>query len=74
MSIKSFLMKKMLKSQMKGVPEAEQDKMIAMIEKNPELFQKMGTEIQAEMKAGKNQMEASMSVAKKYEEELKKVM
>lgn len=67
-------MKKMLKSQMKGVPEAEQDKMIAMIEKNPELFQKMGTEIQAEMKAGKSQMEASMSVAKKYEEELKKVM
>lgn len=67
-------MKKMLKSQMKGVPEAEQDKMIAMIEENPELFQKMGAEIQVEMKAGKSQMEASMSVAKKYEEELKKVM
>ncbi|MFA7216695.1 MAG: hypothetical protein WC095_01785 [Candidatus Paceibacterota bacterium] len=74
MSIKTFLMKKMLKAQMKGVPEAEQDKMIAMIEKNPELFQKMGTEIQAEMKTGKSQMEASMSVAKKYQEELKKIM
>lgn len=74
MSLKNFLMKKMLKSQMKGIPEAEQDKMIALIEKNPELFQKMGMEIQAEMKAGKSQMEASMSVAKKYEEELKKIM
>ena len=39
MSIKTFLMKKMMAQQLKGVPQAEQDKMLAMIEKNPDLFQ-----------------------------------
>ncbi len=71
MSIKTFLMKKMLASQMKGVPQAEQDKILTMIEKNPDLFQKIGTEVQAEMKKGKDQMAATMEVVKRYEAELK---
>jgi 2-oxo-4-hydroxy-4-carboxy--5-ureidoimidazoline (OHCU) decarboxylase len=71
MSIKTFLMKKMLASQMKGVPQAEQDKILTMIEKNPDLFQKIGTEVQAEMKKGKDQMAATMEVVKRYESELK---
>lgn len=74
MSIKNFLMKKMLKAKMKGVPEAEQDKMIELIEKNPELFQKIGMEVQQKMKEGKDQMAASMEVMQKYQEELKKIM
>jgi 2-oxo-4-hydroxy-4-carboxy--5-ureidoimidazoline (OHCU) decarboxylase len=71
MSIKTFLMKKMLASQMKGVPQAEQDKILTMIEKNPDLFQKIGTKVQAEMKKGKDQMAATMEVVKRYEAELK---
>jgi len=71
MSMKTFLMKKMLASQMKGVPQAEQDKLFAMIEKNPELFQKIALEVQEEMKKGKNQMAATMEISKKYESELK---
>lgn len=71
---KNFLMKQMLKRQMKGVPEAEQEKMIAMIEKDPELFQKIALEIQSEMKSGKDQMAATMSVTKKYESELRELM
>lgn len=74
MSIKNFLMKKMLKSQMKGIPESEQDKMISMIEKNPELFQKIAEETQVLMKTGKDQMTAAMEVMKKYETDLKKIM
>jgi 2-oxo-4-hydroxy-4-carboxy--5-ureidoimidazoline (OHCU) decarboxylase len=74
MSLKTFLMKKMMASQMKGVPQAEQDKLLTLIEKNPELFQKMGLEIQEEMKKGKDQMTAGMEVAKKYENELKKLI
>lgn len=61
----------MLASQMKGVPQAEQDKILTMIEKNPDLFQKIGTEVQAEMKKGKDQMAATMEVVKRYEAELK---
>ena len=74
MGLKDFLMKKMLASKMKGVPQEEQDKIFNMIEKNPDLFQKMGLEIQEEMKKGKDQMTASMEVAKKYESELKNIM
>jgi 2-oxo-4-hydroxy-4-carboxy--5-ureidoimidazoline (OHCU) decarboxylase len=74
MSIKTFLMKKMLANQMKGVPQAEQDKILAILEKDPSLFQKIAEETQAEMKKGKDQQEAALFVAKKYETELKKLM
>ena len=58
-------------SQLKGVPQAEQDKLFAMIDKNPELFQKIALETQEEMKRGTAQMDAVMKVAKKHEAELK---
>lgn len=74
MSIKDFFLKKMLASKMKGVPQEEQDKIFSMIEKNPDFFQKLGTEIQEEMKRGKDQMSATMAVVKKYESELKGMM
>ena len=74
MSIKTFLMKKMLANQMKGVPQAEQDKIFNMLEKDPALFQKIAEETQAEMKNGKGQQDAALFVAKKYEAELKKLM
>ncbi|MES2213389.1 MAG: hypothetical protein V4473_00935 [Patescibacteria group bacterium] len=64
-------MKKMLASQMKGVPQAEQDKIFTMIEKNPALFEKIGGEVQEEMKKGTSQMDATMKVVKRYESELK---
>lgn len=71
---KNFLMKKMLKSKMKDLPEAEQDKMIQAIEKNPEFFQNVATEVQAKMKEGKDQMTATMEVMRKHQEELRKIM
>ena len=42
---------------MKGVPQAEQDKVFTMLEKNPDLFQKIGLEVQEEMKHGKRSEE-----------------
>jgi len=74
MSLKSFLLKKLLKSKMKDVPEAEQDKMLALIEKNPELFQKIAVEVQSKMKEGKDQMAATMEVMQKYQAELQGLM
>ena len=67
-------MKKMLTQQMKGVPQPEQDKIFAILEKDPGLFQKIAEETQAEMKTGKSQTDAALFVAKKYEAELKKLM
>ncbi len=71
---KEMLMKKMLKSKMKDMPEAEQEKMIKLVTENPELFQKIATEIQVKMKEGKTQMAASMEVMKAHQEELKKIV
>ncbi len=71
---KEFLMKKMLKSKMKDVPEAEQEKMMKLVTENPELFQKIALEIQTKMKEGKDQMTASMEVMGKYQSELKGII
>ena len=68
---KNFLLKKMLRTQ--GVPEAQIDTLIKMMEKNPELFKKIAEEVQVKMKGGMSQMDASMQVMKKYESDLKKL-
>ncbi len=64
----------MLKSQMKGVPDAEIDKIVTIVEKNPQLFEKIGTEIQAKVKAGRDQQGAAMEVMKAHEVELRRAM
>lgn len=74
MSLKTFLMKKMLKSKMQGVPEEQQEKIFTAIEKNPELFQKIAAEVQAKVKGGQGEMEAAKEVMKKYQSELKGLM
>lgn len=71
---KNFLLRKMLKSQLKDMPQAEQDKLIGMIEKNPELFQKIATEAQAKIKGGKDQTTAMMEVMQNHREELMEAM
>lgn len=62
----------MLKKQ--GVPQDQVDSLLELVNKNPELFKKIGDEVQVEMKKGKDQMTAAMEVAKKYESELKKLV
>ncbi|HEC32814.1 MAG TPA: hypothetical protein ENI63_00960 [Candidatus Kaiserbacteria bacterium] len=67
---KNMLMKKLLKSKMKDVPEEQQEMILGAIEKNPELFQKIGLEIQSKMKDGKDQMTATMEVMQAHKDEL----
>lgn len=67
-------MKKMLSSQLKGVPEDQQNKILDAIEKNPDFFQKIAAEVQEEMKKGKDQMAATMFVMQKHQSELQNVM
>ena len=72
--LKKMLMKKMLKSQLKGVPEAEQEKILKMVSENPELFGKIAKEIQEKIKGGADQMAASMEVMGKYQNDLKGIL
>lgn len=71
---KEFLMKQMLKRQLKGMPQAEQDRIIKAVSENPELFQKIAKETQEKIKGGMSQMHATMAVMQKYKSELQKVM
>ena len=68
----NFLLKKMLR--IKGVPEAQIEMFVNMMEKNPELFKTIAKEVEEKVKGGMSQMDAGMQVMKKYEEELKKLV
>ena len=72
--LQNFMLKQMLKSKMKGVPEAEQEKILAMVEKNPDFFKMIGEEVQAKMKTGKTEMEATMEVMRKHQSDFQKLM
>ena len=67
-------MKTMLKKQMKGVPQEQQDQIFAMIEKYPDFFMKIAKEAQEKIQGGMSQQDAMMAVMKAHEQELKTVM
>lgn len=69
--IKDFLMRQMLKRQ--GATDAQIDQILPIINKNPELFQKIAKETQERVKKGENQTQAAIMVMKKYQAELKKL-
>lgn len=73
--IKNYAIKKLLQSQLKNVPEDQRELIMGMVEKNPQLFEKIAKEMQAEMKAnGNNQMAAAMKVLPKYQKEIQSTM
>ena len=59
---------------MKDVPASEQEKIFAMLEKNPEFFTKVAEEVQTKIKSGKDQQSAVMEVLTAHREELQKIM
>jgi len=73
--LKQFALKKVLQSQMKNVPEDQQQMIMEMIEKDPGLFEKIAKEMQAELKTnGNNQTAAAMKVLPKYQKEILNAM
>ena len=71
---KNFILKKLLDSKLKGVPEEQKEKIMELLEKKPELFQMIALKTQEKMKQGKSQMDAVMEVVKEHQEELKGIM
>ena len=74
--LKEFLMKKMMEHQLKNanIPADQKEKLMNMIMKNPDLFQKIAEESQALMQEkGLDQMTAAMQVMMKYKSELQKL-
>lgn len=71
---KNFFLKQTLKAKMKGVPEAEQEKMLALMEKHPEFFKKIGDEVKKRVKSGQSEMAATMVVMREHQAELQRLM
>lgn len=59
---------------MQGVPEAQVDMFLKMVEKDPKLFETIAKEIKEKVDAGVDQNTAGMQVMQKYQEELKKLV
>lgn len=70
----NFMLKQMLKSKMKGVPQSEQERILSMVEKNPDFFKKIGEEVEKLKKSGKSEMEATMEVMRKHQSDFQKLM
>ncbi|MDO8742471.1 MAG: hypothetical protein Q7J45_02945 [bacterium] len=71
---KNFMLKQALKAKMKDVPEAERERMLALMEKNPDFFKKIGDEVQKRVKSGQSEMAATMVVMREHQAELQRLM
>jgi predicted Holliday junction resolvase-like endonuclease len=72
--LQNMLMKKMLKSQLKDVPEEQQEQLFRALEKNPEFFQNLAEEIKKRIDAGEDKMQATMAVMQGKQDELKRIV
>ncbi len=68
--IKEFLLKQAVKHGTKNLPKEQQEMLAKAVEKDPKLFEKIATEIDALKKQGKPEMYAALDVMKKYQKEL----
>ena len=75
MGVQNFLIRQVMKNKLKDVPEAQREQIMSLVSKNPELFKKIGEEIDRRVKGGgEPQMKATMTVMKKYRQELSGLM
>ncbi|MBI4065586.1 hypothetical protein HY412_00120 [Candidatus Kaiserbacteria bacterium] len=74
MSFQMFILNQYAKWKMKGVPKEQREQMTALVSKDPQLFKKIGEEIERRKKGGESEMKASMEVMKKYRAELAVLM
>lgn len=75
MGVQDFFLRQIMKSKLKDVPEAQREQIMALVTKDPELFKKIGEEVDRRVKkGGEPQMKATMDVMKKYRAELQALM
>lgn len=74
MSVQSFLIGQYAKWKLKDVPAAQREQMTALVTKDPQLFKKIGEEIERRKKGGESETKAALEVMKKYRTELSVLM
>jgi succinate dehydrogenase flavin-adding protein (antitoxin of CptAB toxin-antitoxin module) len=71
---KNFILKQVVKHQAKGMPDTQREQVLKILEKDPQLFERISREIEKRKKGGENETKASIEVMKKYRTELAKVL
>lgn len=74
MSVQSFLLNQYAKWKLKDVPKDQREQMTALVTKDPQLFKKIGEEIERRKKGGESETKAALTVMKKYRAELSVLM
>ena len=74
MSVQSFLFNQYAKWKLKDMPAEQREQMVGLVSKDPQLFKKIGEEIERRKKGGESEMKAAMEVMKKYRTELSALM
>lgn len=64
----------MVENQLKSLPADKKEKIISLIDNNPDFFKEMAEDIQKELASGKDRMAAAMAVAQKNEQRLKELL
>lgn len=72
--LKKLLTKKLLERKLKDLPPGQRDQLMEAVNANPEFFNTIAKEIEAEKKKGKSEMAASMEVMRRHQGELQKLM
>jgi hypothetical protein len=74
MGFSDFLFKKYAAWKLKDLPPGQREQMTELVGKDPELFKKIGKEIEKRKKGGESETKASIEVMKKYRAELAELM
>jgi hypothetical protein len=70
----NFILKQLIKSKMKGVPDEQVNMIIAAFEKNPEFFKTLAERIKAKTDGGMSEQDAAMKVMQEHGDEIKKML
>lgn len=73
-NIKKWGTRKLLESQLKNAPKEQQEMIMTMFEKDPQLFETIAKEMKAEMDKGASQMQAAMKVMPKYQAKMQALL
>ncbi|HEX7724712.1 MAG TPA: hypothetical protein VF438_03195 [Candidatus Paceibacterota bacterium] len=67
----NFIIKSLIKRQLKGVPEDQIDMIVNAIEKDPEFFKTLAEKIKGKMAQGMSEQQAAQAIMQEHGEELK---
>jgi ABC-type dipeptide/oligopeptide/nickel transport system ATPase subunit len=69
-----FISKKLIESQLKKLPKEQRELIMALMEKDPKLFETIAKEIKVMTKNGMDEQLASMNVMMRYKPQIQKIM